>query len=110
MVITDTSPTNNDFTLNCVSFPNPEAGVYNISVTVVLNDVFTPAVVEAIQAFQVSRLLVDSNGNEIIRDGSISINLPPITDIFNQTRTFDPAMPQLGRGNQYQYAVSESEA
>ncbi len=105
-ILIDVLPENSNISLRCEAFPLPQNGMYNITITVELSEIFTPAVLNGIAAFELTRMQVIRREEGIpffIENGSV-VPLPAIRDIFNQTRTSNRADPLIDRS--YQYVVS----
>ena len=103
--LADAIPTSSDISVRCDSLANEELGKFNITITVGLNESFTPAVLEAISRLDITRRHANARGGIIIEDGTI-LRLPPTEDIFNQTSISDLADPIIEMGRQYYYVVS----
>ncbi len=96
MLPADMLPTGSDISMQCKPSLIAGSGNYSISITIELNETFTPAVLEGIAALELSRS----------RDGLFPFEVfTPIKNVSNQTTFFDTVIPLLD--GFYDYVVSQ---
>ena len=101
----DTTPTSNNIGLLCNSSISHNITAYDITISVVLDETFTPAVMEAISYFNIIRIEQDSrglivpNGNHLFFERMNHINETTIETQYFVT------LPPTQPGRQFEFHV-----
>ena len=101
----DTTPTSNNIALLCDSSISHNITAYDITISLVLDETFTPAVLEVINYFQITRIEQDSRGF-IIPNGNHYFfeRLTHINETTIETQYF-VTLPPTQPGRQFEFHV-----
>ena len=101
----DTTPTSNNTSLLCDSSISHNITAYDITISVVLDETFTPAVMEAISYFQIARIEQDSRGLIIPNGNHLFFNRINHTNETTIETQYFVTLPPTQPGRQFLFDV-----